>query len=453
MKADPRRTAMNILDTLENGRRTLDDVVGDLLNRRALPEKRDRALTTALVYGVLRRRLTLDWVIGQFSDTAFDKIDPVVRSALRLGLYQLLFMDRIPEYAAVNASVNLVKSAVGPRPANFVNGVLRTAVRRRQNLVYPDQAADPVKWLSVTRSFPEWMIRRWIIRYGPADTVRLCDTINRVPPITVRVNTLKSDYARVREALGREAARVADGLYAPDAISLEAPKESIEDLRGFQDGWFQVQDEAAQLACLLLNPRPGERILDACAGLGGKTGYLAQLMKNRGTITAIDADGRKLEALAGEMERLGATMVATRRIDWLNNRSRQVLERFDGILADCPCSGMGVLRRNPDIKWSASARQLARHRDRQAGLLSALADLVRPGRCLVYVVCSTEPEENDQVIDLFLKRHSDFMVDLAPAGPAAAARRFIDRQGFFRTMVYPHAVDGFFGVRLKKKRS
>jgi 16S rRNA (cytosine967-C5)-methyltransferase len=269
----------------------------------------------------------------------------------------------------------------------------------------------------------------------------------------VRVNTLKTGYARAREALAGEAERIEDGRYCPDAISFYSPRGSVDEMESFRSGWFQVQDESAQLVCRWLNPRPGERILDACAGLGGKTGCLAQLMENRGRVTAVDKDGDKLRALAVEMKRLGVSIVETRRINWLDTFAREENEQFDRVLADCPCSGMGVLRRNPDIKWSASPERLSRHRHHQVRLLSTLADRVRPGGVLMYVVCSTEPEENEQVVERFLNARKDFAVDTEPAGAEDGRRQFIDDRGYFITSVYHHDLDGFFGARLKKKRS
>ena len=453
MKSDPRLTAINILLSLESGKHTLDDLVNTTLTRQTLPGKRDRALATALLFGVLRRRLTLDWIIRQLSTTPFEKIEPVVRAILRTGLYQIMFMDRIPHYAAVDSSVNQVKTMANPRLANFVNGVLRTAIRRRDELVFPDPSTDPVGWLSVTRSFPEWMIHRWLNRFGRMDTVRLCDMINRVPPITARVNTLKTVYARVRESLGRETERIEEGRFAPDAISFYSPRGSVDELEGFTNGWIQVQDEAAQLVCLMLDPQPGERVLDACAGLGGKTGYMGQLMENRGRVLATDSDGGKLRLLTGEMNRLGVSIVETRQVDWLKAASGRMTEKFDRVMADCPCSGMGVLRRNPDIKWSASVQGLLRHQKNQVRLLTRLADNVRNGGFLVYVVCSTEPEENEQVVDRFLDKRRDFYLDKQYKGPVKHLRRFISDRGYFQTSVYPHDLDGFFGVRLKKKQS
>ena len=453
MKSDPRLTAINILLSLESGKHTLDDLVNTTLTRQTLPGKRDRALATALLFGVLRRRLTLDWIIRQLSTTPFEKIEPVVRAILRTGLYQIMFMDRIPHYAAVDSSVNQVKTMANPRLANFVNGVLRTAIRRRDELVFPDPSTDPVGWLSVTRSFPEWMIHRWLNRFGRMDTVRLCDMINRVPPITARVNTLKTVYARVRESLGRETERIEEGRFAPHAISFYSPRGSVDELEGFTNGWIQVQDEAAQLVCLMLDPQPGERVLDACAGLGGKTGYMGQLMENRGRVLATDSDGGKLRLLTGEMNRLGVSIVETRQVDWLKAASGRLTEKFDRVMADCPCSGMGVLRRNPDIKWSASVQGLLRHQKNQVRLLTRLADNVRNGGFLVYVVCSTEPEENEQVVDRFLDKRRDFYLDKQYKGPVKHLRRFISDRGYFQTSVYPHDLDGFFGVRLKKKQS
>lgn len=449
-KSDPRAVALRILTALEKGHRTLDQVADEALARVSFPEKRDRALVTTLVYGVLRWRNTLDYTIVHFSRTPLQRMDPAVLNILRLGLFQLRFLDRIPDFAAINSSVDLSKQAGLGRLSGFVNGLLRSSTRHPGEPDPPDMDKDPVQALCVTKSFPEWMIRRWIARFGIEETVQLCDFLNTVPPITVRVNGLRAAPEQVAASLAQEAAGVTPGRHAPEAVSFSSPKVPVHEMTAFGAGWFQVQDEAAQLIGLLTDPRPGQRVLDACAGLGGKTGHLARLMENQGRIVAADRDTAKLERLAGEMTRLGITNVRPMTLDMLVPEQLKDAGGFDRVLADCPCSGTGVIRRNPDTKWRLSEQDLARLQNDQIAMLTNLADHVRDGGLLVYAVCSMEPEENDAVVQSFLKRRPDFAIDTGVAADVPAVAGFTDDPGFFRTFPWRHGMDGFFGVRLKK---
>ncbi len=450
MKSDPRDVALSILNTLETGRRTLDVIVEEALGKAAFSHRRDRALVITLVYGVLRWRNTLDWLIRQFSNTPFKRITPGVRNILRLALFQIRFLDRVPDYAAVNAAVDMTKTSAAPRLSGFVNGVLRAAVRRHRQVVLSDAAAGDTAPLAVTASLPEWLLRRWIERYGFSKTKTMCDVINTVPPLTVRVNSLKTSFARAREALADEVSDLSPGRYSPCALSFYAPEAPVNELSAFRQGWCRVQDEAAQLAGFLLDPRPEETILDACAGRGGKTAHIAQLMGNRGHILAVDKNARKLDLLETEMVRQGVLNVKTAKVNLLQN-FLPFPDHFDRVLADCPCSGLGVLRKNPDTKWSVSPEDLSRHHDHQVRLLDRLAQLVRPGGILLYVVCSREPEENEAVVNDFLNIHGEFDIERRAGADDNPAFRFLNRDGFFQTGVYPDGLDGFFGARLKKK--
>lgn len=465
MKSDARTIAYTILCSVDRQRATLDSVMEKTLGRVDLQkklDKRERALVTTLVYGVLRWRYRLDWTIQQISKTPLEKIDGEVLTILRLGAFQLIYLDRVPDFAAVNGAVTLAKKAVSHRVAGFINGILRNLIRRRDELRLPQMDDDPVIALAVTYSFPQWLIERWLNRYGLEATRQLCDQINAIPPITVRVNTRKVDVETVRRSLTGEAGRVEDGVVSEEGLRMYSLQGAVHELTAFRKGWIQVQDEAAQLVCRLLTPQAGDRVLDACAGLGGKTGCIAQLMNDTGRIVAVDNDSFKLDRLIVEMKRLGLNCVETATVDLFQATQLEELGVFDRVFADCPCSGLGVLRRNPDTKWSRDAESLARYHNNQVTLLHHLADRVRPGGVLVYAVCSREPEENDDVVRSFLNKHPEFDIDNLSETSGNLPditddlpdyfSKFIDSQGYFKTLPYPHQMDGFFGARLKKRK-
>ena len=279
MADEVRKTALYILNALDKEDKTLDRLLEDVFREKTLFSKKDRALLQALVYGVLRWRGRLDRIIDYFSKTRLNKINSKVLNILRLGLFQIIYLDRIPVSAAVNTSVEMTKAVAAPWIVGYVNGLMRNASRKYGDVVFPDVGKDPVKALAIKKSFPEWLIKRWLDRLGLKETGRLCDAINTIPPISVRCNTLKANREKLVKALEESAEKIGITNYAPDGVFFFNPKRSIPNIKAFKSGLFQVQDEAAQLVSLLLNPQPGETILDACAGLGGKTGHIAQLIK------------------------------------------------------------------------------------------------------------------------------------------------------------------------------
>ncbi|MGD8297698.1 MAG: 16S rRNA (cytosine(967)-C(5))-methyltransferase RsmB, partial [Desulfobacterales bacterium] len=395
MPFDARKTAWIILNTLDHGQRTLTALMEEHADGQQTVSRRERALLQALVYGVLRWRGRLDYFIANFSRTRFNKIHPKILNILRLALFQIIYLDRIPDSAAVNTAVEMTKAAGAPWVIGYVNALLRKASREYRAVSFPELSKNPSAALAARKSFPEWIIHRWLQRYGQKNTALLCDAVNAIPPITVRTNTLRTSPQNLLVALECDAEKVAQTPYSPDGITIVNPATSIPNLNGFQSGWFQVQDEAAQLVSLMLDPKPGETILDACAGMGGKTGHIAQLMNNEGKLAAVDIDGDKLSQLEAEMRRLGISIVSTHCLDLEQGMSPLPGEGFDRILLDAPCSGLGVMRRNPDIKWHRSEKELVKHNARQLRLLENLATAVRPAGFLVYVVCSPEPEENE----------------------------------------------------------
>ncbi|MGD8761640.1 MAG: 16S rRNA (cytosine(967)-C(5))-methyltransferase RsmB [Desulfobacteraceae bacterium] len=449
MPSDPRKTALLVLNKLEKSQKPLDRIFEDTVDSGDF-SVRDRALLQALVYGVLRWQGRLDYTISFFSTTPVNKIDANVLNILRLGLFQIIYMNKIPNSAAVNTAVELAKSTARPWIAGFVNALLRNASENHDKVMFPDQHKDRVYGLTTAKSFPAWLVKRWLNRYGFDPLVRLCDAINTIPPISIRANSLKTSQNKLMLALEGFADNIKPCIHAPYGISFVNPKTRIDKLEAFKNGWFQVQDEAAQLVTLLLDPQPGETILDACAGRGGKTGHIAQQMGNQGEVMALDYDADKLSRLETEMDRLGVSIVSTVHHDLSQGPPDKIFSSYDRILLDAPCSGLGVLRRNPDIKWKTSKKDWKRFSHRQQMLLERLAPLVKVSGVLVYAVCSVEPEENEDVLAAFLSKHTGFVFDTDTGKLPPSIASAIESRGALKTYPLFSEMDGFFMARLKR---
>jgi 16S rRNA (cytosine967-C5)-methyltransferase len=449
---DARSIAVELLDQVRSGDQTLDHLLRKADHRLQSLERSDRALLHALVFGVLRWQSRLDLVIAQLSNRPEKKIDPLVNIILRLGLFQIQFLDRIPDSAAVNTSVELAKKYRRKWATGFINGMLRRAATRPVEPDWPDRRQDPAAFLSAYHAFPGWLMSRWVDRWGEEETERLCETVNTVPDITLRTNTLRCSREDLLPHVQEEAKTVKPSQHCPEGITLSSPRRPIAQWPAFQEGWFQVQNEAAQCVGHLVAPQPGQTVWDACAGLGTKTAHLAQLMENRGRILATDLSGNKLERLGLEMTRLGIGIVDTRPADLLNPEEVPFSEKFDRILLDAPCSGMGVLQRNPDGKWCHDPEDLQIHHHRQTALLENASAHLKPGGLLVYAVCSFEPEENEGVIRGFLQKHPDFVIDHPRLGHVGQHGKLLTSEGFLKTFPHRHAMDGFFAAALKKRR-
>ncbi len=443
MPLSARQTALHILNTLEKSPRHLDAVLTQKAFYDEPMPKRDQNLVNALVFGVLRWKKLLDWILLRHSNMRIEKIDPHILNILRMGLFQIYFLDRIPCSAAVNTSVDLAKKTAPAWICGFVNAVLRKAAKNKDTLVYPDVNADPHHALPIIESFPNWLTDRWIARFGAHEALQLCRACNAIPKITVRTNTLKTTRDQLLMFLKRHVKEVCTTLHSADGISFDHPKTAIHEMELFSNGWFQVQDEAAQLVSYVLSPQPGELILDACAGLGGKTGHIAQLMNNKGRIVALDQNPDKIARLCLEIKRLGIKIV-TPLIRDLTQTPADLPAVFDRILLDAPCSGLGVIRRNPDIKWDPNRQHLMRYHAHQLQLLEAVSKYIKPSGRIVYAVCSLEPEENEWVIQEFIKQHPGFEVLNISEAASLNLGSFVDKSGFFRTLPHRHSMDGFF---------
>ncbi len=449
--ADPRSIACDILNSLDTGKSTLDGLITEKFDPvfHAM-DRRDRNFTYALIYGVLRTRGKLDWIIHRFSKSGIQKIDPPVLNILRCALFQIFFMDRTPPSAAVNTAVSLSKKTAPQWVVRFVNGLLRNIIRNQADITWPDKAADPLLWLSVEESFPLWMVSRWTERFGLEETCALCRFYNTIPPVTMRTNTLKVSRETLAASVIPFADTVAYTPYAPEGILATGLKARIQEMDAFAKGWFQVQDEAAQFVSHVVAPRPGETVMDACAGLGGKTGHMAQLMKNDGTITAMDSHTGRLEKLEIQMTRLGVSIVNVFHHDLHQGLDPKHHLLYDRVLIDAPCSGTGVIRRNPDTRWSVAPDDFIRYREKQRRYIDNVSACVRPGGTLVYAVCSIEPEETADVVSGFMKAHPEFTAlpisgipDSFPLAAGAAGGRL-------RILPHEHQMDGFFIAAFKK---
>ncbi len=402
-----------------------------------------------LVYGVLRNRQFLDRILELLSRTPLRKLDPFVHQSLAVGLYQLFFLHRIPESAAVNEVVESCKVAKIPaRLHGFVNGILRQAIRQKKTLAtkaLTDNTGRPIL------NHPEWLVNRWQQRFGNAETTRICRVNNVEPTLVLRVNTAnitRDDFCRI---LNEASIPNRLGSYSPDAVSLPEFHGSIASLPGYKEGFFQVQDEAAQLATTLLGPfSSSAEYLDGCAGLGGKTSHLLQLARQHDLrITAVEPEPHRLKKLQENITRL---FPEDRPVVYEGNLQQfstlQGSHFFNGILIDAPCTGTGVTGRHPDIRWNRRPEELMRYQQEQRALLSLAAALVQQKGLLVYATCSLEPEENEQVVHAFLRTHQEFaLTDCAPYLPESA-HQFIENK-FFN----PHpseTIDGFFAARMQR---
>ena len=451
MKDIARHNAFKVLNLIDGSQKPLDTIMEEVLPEGRFPSKRDRAFIQTIVYGVLRWRGRIDWIIDHFSNIKIQRIDPKVLNALRMGLFQIIFLDRVPASAAVNTSVELTKSVAEPYVVKFVNAILRKAGTAHTEVPFPEFSRDPAASIAATQSFPEWLVERWLKRFGREECRSLCCFINTIPPITVRTNELRTNREELHRTLAQETESTTATRSSPVGLSFVNPTLPIAKMTAYQKGWFQVQDEAAQLISLFLAPLPGEKIMDACAGLGGKTGHIAQLMENKGRIIAVDKDRKKMGMLRSEMMHLGISTVTSRSLDLeLPPKAGVGASGFDRILLDAPCSGLGVLRRNPDAKWSLAKKNLAPFQQCQIDILTHLAPLLKVNGTLLYTVCSMEPEENEGVVEVFLHKHPGFIVERERETIPDAVRPFVDGDGFLRTFPHTHNMDGFFAVRLKR---
>ena len=425
-----------------------DRLLTDSFKRYRYFNSLDRAFLTELTYGVIRWRERLDWVIRRFSKIPIEKIELETLNILRLGLYQILFLSRTPSSAAVNESVELAKRIRGKGGAGFVNAVLRSAIRQKDEIHYPDIHEDPILHLSVVQSHPLWLVQRWVRERGVEETLQICMFNNQISPLTLRTNTLKINRENLLEKLKEEELSPIPTVYSEEGIVLQHPPPTSE-LHFLRKGLAIIQDEASQLVTSILDPKPGEQILDACAAPGGKTTHIAQRMENQGGIYALDLSNAKLDLIGGLCEKLGIRIIKTVKGDASKILFVPQGMKFDRILADVPCSGFGTLRRNPDLKWRRGEVDIQRMGELQFSILRNLSMYVEEGGLLIYSTCTVFREENEDVVEKFLEAHPEFQLDRMDNLLPEKSRPLIEGS-YFKTFPPRGEMDGFFAARLIK---
>lgn len=451
MIAPARTAAYKILLAVSAGTSDLPSAIAAA--RTSLTDERDRALAAEVATGVQRWRATLDHLIAQRSKRPLSRLDPEIVEILRLSIYQLLHLARVPASAVVDDAVNMAGKAGKRSAQGFVNAVLRGISRQRDRLDLPQPPSDRTNrdaildYFSVTLSHPRWLAGRWLDRYG-FDAADAWMRFNNAPaPLTLRVNQLRTTRETLIAELDDEDVRVRRGVYAPDALIVEEGHP----LRGdsADGGRFVVQDEASQLVAWIAGARAGTRVLDTCASPGGKATAMAADMNGTGVLIACDLRPRRVELLRQTIATSGATNVAIVRADVLRPLPFPAI--FDLVVLDAPCSGLGTLRRDPDIKWRRQESDLVPLAAAQLTMLQHAADAVAPGGRLVYATCSSEPEENEGVVNAFLAGTRHFELAGADALPSAFPRTLLDERGFLRTAPDRHQLEAFFAAVLRRR--
>jgi len=448
-----RKLILEILERVEKQNSYLNILLPSFYNRYK-PNDPDKALMQEISYGVTRFKKRLDWIIAQYLTSRIKKIPLTVQNILRMGAYQILYLEKIPAYAIVNESVELVKDSSYSTYSGMVNAILRNISRKSVLVSWPDIESEPVRYISVFYSYPEWLVERWMKRFGLEICLAICQAGNEKPDFALRINSLRISQEQFQRKLSELKIPFQKSLYLPQCAITIKDHYNIVNMPFFQDGLFSIQDESSMLASEFLMPGAGETVFDMCSGPGGKTTHMAQIMGNKGKIVSFENNRRRLEMVMAESRRLGIKIVSPVLADSrrLNN---EYLEKADKILLDAPCSGSGVIRKKPDLKWKKWNKEHLRKLNQiQKELLDTAARYLRWGGELLYATCSMEREENDGIILNFIKEYSHFTIQ--------DSSQFVEKNGIvkYKTEIegaiqlipgYSGAnIDGFYMVKLKK---
>ena len=433
-----REAALRALVACEQQGAWSDGFLKKILRTAGL-DSRDAALTTRLCFGVLQNRLLLDYYLGKLSTVKLEKMEPAVRNALRLGAYQVLFLDRVPDHAAVSEAVDLArKGSKNPRSAGLVNGVLRSLVRQKDSLEPPE---DP----AVRYSHPQWLADLFTRRLGREEAAALMAANNGEPPTCAQVNTTRATVEEVTDSLRAEGVEVHPHPWLPNCLLL-SHTGSLEELTAFREGLFYIQDAAAKLAVLAADPREGMDVLDACAAPGGKSFAAAIAMWGEGKVVSCDIHPHKMDLIQAGAKRLGLDCITAEVLDGRECKE-EFLDGFDLVLADVPCSGLGIIRKKPDIRYK-DPKPLEGLPRVQKAILDNVCRYVRPGGVLLYATCTLLERENEDVVRAFLDKHKDFTLErFQVPGDFEGAR-----EGMVTCWPHRHGTDGFFFAKLRRMR-
>ena len=451
-----REVALTCLLDLSKADVSIASVVDNVFERSKL-NGRERRLANALVYGVVRWKQQLDWVLEHFINPRF-QLDAKHRAILRLGAFQLLHLDGIPPHAAIFETVQLVKKS--KKTAGFINAVLRSLQRKQAELSYPSLDTHPINHISFSLSYPKWLVTRWIQARGVPWTLAFCEASNQVAPLTFRTNSLLTNREELCESLKSSGLSTTISKITPDGIVVENQsitaydtvsnpnrENTLKDVLNRDDVY--VQDESAMLVPYLLMSDSPQFVVDLCAAPGGKTTHIASIMQNSGKIIAADISDEKLAILQENCKRIGVQNVETQTIDAIKG-NLSFINAADAVLIDVPCSGFGTLRRHPDIRWNKTSQQLLSLSNLQYNFLENTAPHIKNGGILVYSTCTVEPTENEEVVNRFLKNFPMFTVEHARKFLPDAPQSTITQEGFLQTFPHEHGVDGTFAARFRR---
>ncbi len=434
-----RGLAVKILNRVERTDAYLEKLLDNEMKNSELSGQ-DKALLYEIVHGVIRWMGRLDWILNGFYKGQFSKAIPNLKNGLRVALYQILFLERVPDYAVVNEAVEFVKKLQGQKSADLTNAILRNIIRSKNAIRYPDPQEDLVGYLCAFYSHPSWMVKRYLERFDREATEKLLAANNEKPYLTLKINTIKTNEEEFKQLLNSVNLKYEQGKYLPEFFQLQN-LTNITAWEYFKEGYFNVQDESAGLACRLLDVKPGMRVLDLCAAPGGKSAYIASLMNNQGEIVAVDRYEGRVRIVEQNLNRLKINCVKTVVVNALEFNDN----KFDRILADVPCSGTGTLTKKPDIKWKRDLLDLRSMNELQYELLVKASSLVNPGGVVVYSTCSIEPEENYEIIKKFLNNNPNFKLDNASL---YFSKDLVDENGCIQTFPHVHHMDGAFAAKL-----
>ncbi|MEB3342047.1 16S rRNA (cytosine(967)-C(5))-methyltransferase [Okeania sp.] len=441
MNNNPRQLTLIILQEIYRKQAFADFALDKYLRKNDLIDA-NRRLVTELVYGCVRRQRSLDAIIDELAKKKSHQQHPDLRLILHIGLYQLSYLEQIPESAAVDTTVELAKQNKFAKLAGFVNGLLREYIRRDLTINLPK---NPVKKLGISYSFPDWIIAYWIEKLGLNEAEKLCAWFNKSPSIDLRINPLKTSLEEVETALKNTGISVSRISQLPQALRLTGAIGQIQKLPGYNQGWWSIQDSSAQLVSYLLNPQPGEIIIDACAAPGGKTTHIAELMGDNGKVFGIDKTASRLKKLEQNAERLQLNSISISTGDSRN--LPQFINQADRVLLDVPCSGLGTLHRRADARWRQTLENIQELAKLQSELLETAAKWVKPGGVLVYATCTIYPLENEEIIEEFLTNNSEWEIEKPNVDFMVSSCA----EGWIKIWPHREQMDGFFMVKLRRK--
>lgn len=445
---NPREIAMKILLDINTKNAYSNIQINNYLNKYTDP--RDENLVRELVYGVLENKIYIDYMLSKSSNIKIKKIDLSILEILRLGIYQIMFMDKIPERAAVDEAVKLAKIYSNKGSVGYVNGVLRNITRNKEDIKNVDHD-DKVKYLTIKYSHDENLVKRWIEIFGADFTEALLKKNNERPSLNIRVNSLKISKKDLIKSLEEKGIKTRPLKYADDGLEVENPSK-ITELDEFKKGYFTIQDESSMLVSQIMDPNEGSLILDLCSAPGGKASHLGQKMNNRGKIIARDIYDHKLELIRSTSKRLGIDIIEVENYDALKY-DESLFEKADYVLLDAPCSGFGLIRRKPEIKYNRDREDVAALSKLQYDILNTVKAYVKPGGNLIYSTCTIEPEENILNIERFLRENSNFKLVSMEDKLKNHENLPTLKDGYIQLFSNVHNTDGFFIAKLEKLRS